>query len=282
MNSVNNKTLIYAGIVSFNPDLSRLSENINAIYPQVDKLIIVDNKSDNVSDIEYVIRKFKNILLIKNNDNLGMSRALNQIMEVGLSNQVSWVLTLDQDSVVSESLISQYKKYIDLPKVGMLTCLMKDRNAKGFTSKEKEVEYEEVQGCITSGCLTNVLAWDECEHFDEKMFIDYVDYDMCMSLRERGYRIIRVNQVGILHELGHSKDVKFLGKNHIVYNHSPKRKYFIVRNRLYYNKKHAKFINKKMAYKGVLRFVILTLIFEPNKFLNFRAMIRGALDSRKM
>ena len=279
---INNKIIIYAGIVSFNPDISRLEENINAIYSQVDKIIIVDNNSKNVSDINTITDKLKNVFLINNNNNFGIAKALNQIMEIGLRDHVDWVLTLDQDSVVSASLISKYKKYTDLPNVGMITCLIKDRNAKGIVFKKTETEYEEVQGCITSGCLTNVLAWDKCGHFDEKMFIDYVDYDMCMSFIERGYKIIRVNHVGLLHELGHSKDVKFLGKKHIIYNHTSKRKYFIVRNRLYYNKKHAKIINKKVAYKGILRFIILTLIYEPNKFSNFKAMIRGALDSKKM
>ena len=90
----------------------RLRDNINAIYSQVDKLIIVDNKSENLNDIEYFVEKYENIILIKNNDNLGIAKALNQIMEVGLCERADWVLTLDQDSVVSKFLISEYRKYI--------------------------------------------------------------------------------------------------------------------------------------------------------------------------
>ena len=282
MDSIKDKILIYAGIVSYNPDLIRLQENINAIYSQIDKLIIVDNNSGNLNDIEHIVMKYKNIILIKNNDNMGIAKALNQIMEIGLNEQADWVLTLDQDSVVSEFLISQYRKYISLPNVGMLTCLIKDRNAKGITSSEIEGEYEEVPRCYTSGCLTKVSAWNDSGYFDEKMFIDYVDYDMCMKLREHGYKIFRVNQIGLLHELGHSKDVNFLGRKYVVSNHSPKRKYFIVRNWLYYNRKHSKILNLKQEYKGFLRYVIFTIIYESNKWLNIKAMLRGALDSRKI
>lgn len=282
MSQINDKTLIYAGIVSYNPDIIRLNENINAIYPQVDKVLIVDNNSDNLSGIERVVMKYRNAILIKNNDNLGIAKALNQIMETGLNEQVDWILTLDQDSVVTDSLILQYRQYIDLPNVGMLTCIIKDRNAKGITSSEIEGEYEEVPRCYTSGCLTKVSAWNDSGHFDEKMFIDYVDYDMCMKLRECGYKIFRVNQIGLLHELGHSKDVKLFNKKYVVSNHSPKRKYFIVRNWLYYNKKHSKILNLRQEYKGFLRFVIFTIIYEPNKLLKIKAMVHGALDSRKM
>lgn len=168
MNLFNNKILIYAGIVSYNPDMVRLRDNINAIYSQVDKLIIVDNKSENLNDIEYFVEKYENIILIKNNDNLGIAKALNQIMEVGLCERADWVLTLDQDSVVSKFLISEYRKYIDMPNVGMLTCMIKDRNTKGSMFRENECEYEEVQKCYTSGCLTKVSAWDTSGHFDEK------------------------------------------------------------------------------------------------------------------
>lgn len=281
---LNNKTPIYAGIVLYNPDILRLTDNINAIYPQVDGLIIVDNNSENLMDIKNLLKEFKNVILITNNDNLGIAKALNQIMEVGLNNHVDWILTLDQDSVVSKSLIYYYRKYIDLPNVGMMTCLLKDRNAKGIADKFKDAndDYEEVEKCITSACLTNVAAWDHCGRFDEKMFIDYVDYDLCMTFRENGYRIIRVNQASVLHELGQSKDVRFFTRKYVVSNHSSKRKYFFIRNRLYYNKKHSKILNLKEEYKGMFVYIMLTLLYEPNKFSNFKAMVRGALDSRKM
>ena len=282
MKQFNDKILIYAGIVSYNPDIFRLEENIDAIYSQVDKLIIVDNKSKNLEEIENIIIKYKNIIFIKNNINLGIARALNQIMEKSLCEQADWVLTLDQDSVVSASLVSQYRQYLNLPNIGMLTCVIKDRNTKGNTFKKFEREYEEVQKCYTSGCLTKVSAWNISGRFDEKMFIDYVDYDMCMSLKECGYKIIRINQIGLLHELGKSRDVKFFGKKYVVSNHAPKRKYFIVRNWLYYNRKHSKILNLKKEYKSLVRFIVFTIIYEPNKFSNGKAMLQGIFDAKKM
>ena len=41
-----------AGIVTFNPDIERLNENISAIINQVDKVVVVDNGSENADDIK--------------------------------------------------------------------------------------------------------------------------------------------------------------------------------------------------------------------------------------
>ena len=46
-----NSDTIGAGIVTFNPDIGRLKENIDAILPQVSELVIVDNGSANVDEV---------------------------------------------------------------------------------------------------------------------------------------------------------------------------------------------------------------------------------------
>ena len=43
---------IFAGIVLFNPEISRLKENITHILGQVDRLILVDNGSSNKEEIQ--------------------------------------------------------------------------------------------------------------------------------------------------------------------------------------------------------------------------------------
>lgn len=58
--------MILAGITLFNPDVARLEENISSIYGQVDRVICVDNGSDNIKSIEdCVLKNWKNITIIK-------------------------------------------------------------------------------------------------------------------------------------------------------------------------------------------------------------------------
>ena len=72
---------ICAGIVTFNPEISRLSENIDAIRNQVDAIFIVDNNSNNINIIKKIISKDSGIKLICNNQNRGIATALNQLMK---------------------------------------------------------------------------------------------------------------------------------------------------------------------------------------------------------
>lgn len=97
---------ILAGIVLYNPDLLRLNENISAIYNQVDKLVVVDNGSNNIELVKKLCMKYSNICLIENNENKGISVALNQIMNTALKFNSEWTLLLDQDSVCPSGIIS--------------------------------------------------------------------------------------------------------------------------------------------------------------------------------
>ena len=75
-----------AGIVLYNPDLGRLKENIESICKQVDKVILIDNGSDNIREIEDLIKEYLNCILLKNGENMGIAYALNQILKYAYEN----------------------------------------------------------------------------------------------------------------------------------------------------------------------------------------------------
>ena len=96
---------IITGIILYNPDLSRLRENISAILPQVDNVVLVENGS---SDITYLKElEDEKIELIVNDENMGIAYALNQVMQYAHDNSYEWALTLDQDSVVPPGLVDK-------------------------------------------------------------------------------------------------------------------------------------------------------------------------------
>ena len=78
-----------AGIVLYNPDLGRLKENIESICKQVDKVILIDNGSDNIREIEDLIKEYLNCILLKNGENMGIAYALNQILKYAYENDVN-------------------------------------------------------------------------------------------------------------------------------------------------------------------------------------------------
>lgn len=158
-------------------------------------------------------------------------------MKWSSNNGGDWTITLDQDSECSDCIIDLYKPYLNKEDVGMLTCRYTDRNLN-----EENVVYnsdcEEIDFCITSASLLKNECWKKTAGFDEYLFIDKVDNDICLKLQENGFKIICVNKVGFTHEVGKAKKISFLGKKCIIYNHNAFRRYYIARNTVYIAKKY--------------------------------------------
>lgn len=268
-----------AGIVLFNPDIERLEENISAISPQVGSLILVDNGSKNIDDIKKLIAGYGNITYIRNDDNYGIAKALDQIINKADELGAEWALTLDQDTVCEPDIIEKYDTFTKRAKdnVAIITSKYKDRSVEvdfGMTQ-----EYEKVSFCITSGAFNNVRCIKAVGGFDEKLFIDMVDYDICYALTRNGYKIIRLNYTGFLHEVGRSTSKKFFGKDIIIFNHSPLRKYYWVRNSIYLKRKY------KLGFRSDVRVVkrmIQTLLYENDKFHKLKSMFKGVADGYRM
>lgn len=264
---------ILSGIITYNPDINRLKENIRAVVNQVDQVLVIDNASDNAQDIWNLLNDFSNISLIKNTENLGVAHALNQEAEYGIKNGYEWILSLDQDSVAPSGLISEYKKYTDDDEIGMVTCKIKDRNfgeLDYLLKEEQEIKF--VDGCITSASLLRLDAWEKVGGYYEPFFIDSVDFDLCSSLIEFGYKILKTRNVTLLHEVGQGAKVHVLGKDRQLTNHSPLRYYYIYRNGLKYGKRHHRFLRILRHY--IFDFFLMNA-FEKNRLEKDAMILKG-------
>lgn len=276
---------ILAGIVLYNPSIDRLIENISAVCSQVDKVVLVDNGSKNLPEISALINNYRNvsISIICNSDNMGIARALNQIFEIAAEEDYEWVLSLDQDSVVQPELIKEYRRYLmkDKANIAMFTCYVQDRN---FEYEEKmNLKCTEVDFCITSACLLSIADWKAIGKYDEAYFIDRVDMDMCHRLRVAGKKIVKIPYVGLLHEIGENSNIKhLLWRNVTVFNHSPFRMYYIVRNSIYYAYKHRKTDSFIANYLAGYNRILVALLYEKNKTQKLISGLKGVIDGHKM
>ena len=57
---------ICAGIVLYNPDIDKLTNNINSIINQVSVVLLQDNGSSNIKEIEELIKQWENVKIIHN------------------------------------------------------------------------------------------------------------------------------------------------------------------------------------------------------------------------
>lgn len=278
---VMNDDKIYAGIVSYNPDIQRISENIFAIHKQVPEVIIFDNGSNNINHLKKLVNNFDNVHLLESSKNIGIAAALNSLMSWGLEHNYLWMLSLDQDSVCSNEFVEKMKPYLSVESnLGIVASVIVDRNV-GIVGHNPTSNYAHVKTCITSGCFSNIEAWRVIDGYDESMFIDSVDFDFCYRIRKKGYGVIQVKNVQLLHELGNSKMRKFIFWSIDVTSHSAFRKYYIAKNNVYYPYKNHLWFH---FIRGNLRniwLIMIVLLYESDKNNKIHAIIKGWKDAYK-
>ena len=272
------------GIVLYNPDMERWVQCLNAIEVQCDKIYLIDNNSQNINDILQVIKGRSSCTLIQNNENKGIAAALNQIMSAAETDGFEWVLTLDDDSLCDPDLYEKLWKMTSEPEVGIICPVANDDKISSIeVEKKHEARCQEIQNCITAGSLTNIEIWRKCGGFDEKMFIDFVDIDYCTCLREKGYKILQVTDTCVHQQYGNvSKTISFFGIQLSIFNYSPLRIYYSVRNQIYYMRKHKRFIKKVNWTFYLIGYIGKRVVFEKNRVKSIKAIYKGIKDGRKM
>ena len=270
------KNDVVAGIVTYNPDIKRLKNNIRAVQNQVDAIVIVDNGSNNIATIEESTSN--NITILKWDRNRGIASALRTIMDFAIEHGFSWVLTIDQDSIVQVGLVDEYLKYANsgnCANVGIFTCLIKDRNFKDRKYEEQNTSVIKVDSCITSAAFCNVEKYKRIEGYDESFFIDCVDFDICYQFRDAGYDVCRINYMGLLHEVGHGENRKFLFWTIVVYHHNAKRIYTLSRNMVFLWKKHRRIYGLHRLIKKQIALFTRIALYEEDKNEKMSAFFKG-------
>lgn len=272
--------MLAAGIVTYNPEIGRLAENLEAIAPQVDCVLIADNNSANWSALVEVAGSYP-VRIIRNEKNLGVAAALNQIATKAQELGATWLLTLDQDSVCEEGLVADYERHIGEKSIASMTCRITDRSIPCKLASTELVDF-----CITSGNYIDLSEWKRIGGFDERLFIDKVDTDYCYRLKLDGKRILNVSTSGILHEVGKgTRECNFLGKRFVVFNHSAFRVYYIVRNQVFFARKHRKTLGTARYHRCVRTAwtrVFVYLVYESDKLSKLKQWIRGLRDGYSM
>jgi rhamnosyltransferase len=213
--------------------------------------------------------KVDEVLIIDNtNNNIGVAAALNLGLKKAIDEKYDWLLTMDQDSVFEHGALEELKKVAFTAKDNVAIVSPFHLTAK---AKRTSVAIEEVRFTMTSGNLVR----PGLGFFEEKLFIDSVDTEYCLRLRKNGYKIIRVNQSVLNHELGTSKK-NWLGFSTIV--HPASRRYYITRNMLHVMSKYPGFI--PFGLKELAKSFILIVLVEDDKINKLAAMIKGIRNAK--
>jgi GT2 family glycosyltransferase len=241
------------------------------------KIIVVDNGSSDDSAVK-LKRFFPEIILLKNEKNIGFTGGNNQGIEYALANDFDLVMLLNNDTVVTsnfatilvETLISNVNNGAIQPKI----MFNQERNiiwnsgssfskvwhlTKSIGSNEIDKGQYDVLKEIpwVTGCcfLTRSSIIRKVGMLDARFFIYYEDTDWSFRIKKEGYKLLYEPGAKIFHEVGKSNDNRdSFGEGNL----SPFSHYINVRNHIFILRKYA---------KGV--FYITSLFYQFYKFSGY-------------
>lgn len=285
---------ILAVIVTFHSRSDVLLRLLHTLAPQVAGGIIVNN-SERGPMPEFMLAPL-GFSLQQMSVNVGVASALTAGFDWAKRSGADFVITFDQDSEPAEDMVQRLlDAYHTLcaagRKVGALGPQQIDsRTAQkapflapisGFRRKVIPAvgQCVEVDHLITSGCLVPMDAWADIGKFLDMLFIDYVDIEWSLRLRQRGWHLYGVGGATLFHAMG--DDVHQWGGRQIP-AHSPLRHYYMFRNGVYLQKlSHISFGWKLAdAFQLMKKLIFFTLVGRPRR-AHLRAMLRGIRDGRR-
>ena len=291
---------VLAGIVLFNPDIRQLEKNIQALAPQTHEILLVDNSPNEMEEVVQLQNKY-GIKRIANQANLGIAKALNQILNYAKENGYQWYLTMDQDSLVADNLTASLLEAVD-EKTGIVCP---------FLLNNQKITMEEYQAmdlpfrqqitdpilCITSASLNRTEAAIEAGGYREDLFIDCVDVEFNIRMMEAGWQIIRCPKTWLVQEMGQGKPVKLMaalykmtGKKafqrlSVTPVYSPFRLYYIARNSRYVHHLYPTQSGRQMTPGWMMmQFAYYTLSYplSSSRIEMWKAILKGWKDAKKM
>jgi rhamnosyltransferase len=270
---------IGAVVVLYHPPGDVL-RNVESYLSQVDVLFAIDNSDSPDEDRIAPLRQLRNVVYHWNGGNVGLARALNRGAAMALEHRCDFLLMMDQDSVASSNLVSEFSLYCSghpLKDIGLLAPFHAYRN---FERPPESSKVREIPMTITSGTMLNLEAYRLVGPFLDELFIDYVDFEYCLRLRARGFRIIQLSGAVLDHALGNTVARTFLFRRVAVYNHDPVRVYYRFRNRLRVAW-HYRFRFPGWSIRELFLFgneLVKILCFEDRKAPKCRMAFRGITD----
>jgi GT2 family glycosyltransferase len=224
-------------IVSWNTQ-DILCDCINSIYQQTNneqfEVIVVDNASSDGS-VDMVQSEFRQVKIIKNNENRGFAAANNQGITVA---QGRYVLLLNSDTVVLNGVIDKVVAFADSsPKAGIIGCRVLDkekisqpscflfpsvlnlflattylyklcpkskffgREHMTWWNRDDVREVDVVTGCFM---LVRREAIEQVGLLDERFFMYAEETDWCYRFKQAGWQIMFTPNAEIIHLHGAS------------------------------------------------------------------------------
>jgi len=273
-------------ITVYYPDVDRLNEVIQSIEVQ-SKLIIIFN-----SPVSEEIKIPSAAKVIVNDKNLGIAKALNQACFLAKESDFDYVFILDQDSIPASNAIKVLSSIVQKEDRALLGLEVKEdfKNEQISTPLENK-SIIETDFVISSGSLINLQVLSNLGYFREDFFIDCVDHEYCLRLKENGLTIYKTTLTFINHQLGKPTQIEnpisvryFISS--ILFrdykkrmNYPPSRIYYQFRNEIWMKKIYGRdlYRNPSVLLKMFTRQLLLEKVDKDKVIAMFKGIRDGIL-----
>lgn len=263
-------------VITYNPD-ENLAELLSKCNRLSRRIVVVDNNSVNKDWIRE-ISATTGAVCILNPENSGIGKAINIAINHLDRQQISWVVTFDQDSLPPDDLLASYNYVLDKERnAGLIGINFYPHEPLDIMSK---YDYRESLDQITSGLLHNVAIFDVAGLYNEKLFIDCVDFEYSLRVKKSGFKTLMIDNCFLHHTIGNPKNMLIWPFKIQSMNHSSFRQYYIVRNHIWLAKKYFKSFPKYIIDKFYHLFIRLakTVLIDDDKKNKMRQIARGVKD----
>jgi len=239
-----------AGLVVAYRNKEKLVRCINALLNQSYPLycvIVVDNSEMKLyPDSQYDDDR---VVIINAVDNMGISGGLNIGFQYALTKGLDWCWTFDQDSEPLSNALEELLKYLPeligkySNKIGIISStgistvskmLYRGNSAKWLPSPTKISYHNLIYECdllLTAGSLTNLNFIKLYGGMNEILFIDWVDYELCLRMVKKKYKLLCCQSSLFYHQIG--GEVEYSNNQIETHKFNKIRLYYLIRNGTY-------------------------------------------------
>lgn len=245
----NHRERVVAIISTYQPS-AELLQHCAQLAPQVSKIIVVDDGSDERAHSTLTQLTEHDVLVERMGENRGIGAAINTGVDRARELKPEFVVTFDQDSEVPEgfvdSLVTEYDRLVTLRhRVGMVAPEYFSSTPQ--TRIAQTHDFLEAYAPIQSGLLMPLSAIDELGPQRADYFIDLIDTEYYFRAHRAGFVAACVPGLSLPHGFGNRLFVHAFGRQlhkkngrpRMVAVSTPFRYYYRVRNRILLNREYA-------------------------------------------
>jgi GT2 family glycosyltransferase len=282
---------------------SLLPRHIMALLRQtrpLQDIIVVDNASTD-GTVEMLTSQFPQVKILRMAENLGAGGGLAAgLAYAAIEKKHDWVWTFDHDSVPDDDALQALLDGAESlgnsqGSLGIIAALPVYQSTghcyhpllwrNGFVKPSAEHMTRPMWFAdlvISSGCMVRRDIVQNVGLPRADFFIDFVDFEYCLRVRSKGYKIAVVSSAKFAHEIGDARAVRLLGRSRLWPIHAPFREYYMSRNLayaawwLYPNDATKRFVIWHLA-----RHAGGVLLLGPKKLACLKKMVQGFWDGRQ-